>query len=120
MEPQTFYILLVVLVGGFLGGILVALLPLINQIKKTARQVEATAAGLDAILQHEFKALLTRGEKVLEGLGEIQPLVKDKLTHIPDGAPWMAFLGLSNHIARFLMFWTLKEIWRRIKRKKRS
>ena len=114
---QIWQIFIVFILGGIFVFILLALIPLINQIKKTARQLETTAATLDKVLNSEFKALLNRGEKVIGELEDIPPLVKSKLTHIPARATRSALMGVSVYLARTLIFWTLKGAWRTIRGK---
>ena len=83
MENQILLILLIIIVfilGGGFVFILLSLLPLINQMKKTARQLEVTGASLDAILNDEIKVLLNRGDNVLREFEEISALVKNNFT----------------------------------------
>ena len=119
-QLQIWQILIVFILGGIFVFLLVVLLPLINQLKKTAHQLEITAASLNEVLNREFKALLNRGEKVIEEFEEIPPLVKDKLTRIPSKATRFAFAGIGSHVAKSLILWTLKGAWRKIRGRKRK
>ena len=48
-------ILIVLLLGGMLAFIFVSLVPLINQLKRTAQQLEITASSLDKVINNELK-----------------------------------------------------------------
>ena len=117
MELHTVQILIVFVLGGCFVFILLLLIPLLNQLKKTARQLEVTAATLDEVLNSDLKVLLNRGGKVLQEIEEIPPLVKNKLTHIPTKAGRFALTGIGTHIARVFVSWALKEVWRKTRGK---
>ena len=118
MEDQILLILLIIIVfilGGGFVFILLSLLPLINQTKKTARQLEITAESLDTILNDEIKVLLKRGDNVFREFEEITGLVKNKLTHVPGKATEFAFKGIGPQLARTFLFWSLRGAWRKIR-----
>jgi len=112
--------IIVFILGGIFAFFLVSVLPLISQLKKTARQLEITAVTLDRVLQNEFKALLSRGEKVLGEVESISPMVKDQLNHISTKAGRFALSGISNHLVRAFALWFLKKAWRKVRRKDRQ
>ena len=118
MEDQILLILLIIIVfilGGGFVFILLYLLPLINQMKKTARQLEITAESLDTILNDEIKVLLNRGDNVLREFEEIPALVKNKFAYVPGKATEFAFKGIGPQLARTFLFWGLKGAWRKIR-----
>ena len=109
--------IIVFILGGIFVFLLVTVLPLILQLRKTARQLEITAVTLDRVLQNEFKTLLSRGEKVLGEFESIPPLVKDQLTQISTKAGRVAFSGVSNHLVRVFALWLVKKAWGKVRRK---
>lgn len=119
-ETYLWQIVVVFILGGIFVFLLVAVLPLINQLKKTARQLEITAVTLDGVLQSEFKTLLSRGEKVLGEFEAIPPLVKDRLSPISSKAGLLAYSGISNHLVRVVALWCLKKVWRKVRGKDRE
>ena len=119
-ETYLWQIIIVFILGGIFVFLLVTLIPLINQLRKTARQLEITAVTLDGVLQSELKALLSRGEKVLGEFEDISPLVKDQLTHISSKAGRVAFSGISNHLVRVVALWCLKKAWSKVRGKDRE
>jgi len=119
-QSQIWQIIIVFILGGIFVFLLLALIPLVKQLKKTAYRLEIAAATLDKVLNSEVKNLLNRGEKVLGEFEEIPPLVKDKLTHIPAKATRSALTGIGGHLTRALVLWTLKEGWRRLRGKRKK
>lgn len=112
--------IIVFILGGMLVFFLVAVLPLISQLRKTARQLEITALSLDRVLQSELKALLSRGEKVLGEFEDLLPLLEDQLTHISAKAGRLAFSGMSSHLVRVFALWCLRKAWRKVRGKDRQ
>ncbi|WAC08132.1 MAG: hypothetical protein OS130_02745 [Thermodesulfobacteriota bacterium] len=114
-------ILIVVLLGGIFIFILVSLLPLITQLKKTAQQLEITASSLNKVINVDFKGLLNRGERVLENWEEkIQPLIVEKARHIPSATAQFAFSEVGSRVFRVLILWALKEAWGKIRGKRKQ
>lgn len=114
MEQSVLLLLLVGVVGGIFVVLLVTLPPLITQLKNTARQLEITAASLDYVLNHELKTLLNQGEKVLEDVEEVTPLVKQKLSSISENATKLAMAGVGGYLGRALTLWALGTVWRKL------
>lgn len=113
---QSIMLLIILLFGVILIGILIFLIPLINQLKKTAQQLEQAASSLDKILNNDLKAFLNRGEKVLEDWEEdIQPLIMEKVKHIPSAATQFGFSKVGGQILRVLILWAVKEAWGKIR-----
>jgi predicted PurR-regulated permease PerM len=118
MEATDFWQMIIVFIlGGIFVFLLVTVIPLITQLKKTARQLEITATTLDRVLQNEFKTLLSRGERVLGEIEAIPPLVKDQLTDISTRAGRVALSGVGNHLVRVFALWLAKKAWRKVRRK---
>jgi predicted PurR-regulated permease PerM len=117
----VFLILIIILLGGIVIFILVSLLPLTKQLKKTAQQLEITACSLNKVINVDFKRLLNRGEEVLENWEkEIQPLIVEKARHIPSATAQFAFSEAGSRMVRVLMLWAAKEAWRKIKGKRKQ
>ena len=112
-------ILIVLLLGGMLAFIFVSLVPLINQLKRTAQQLEITASSLDKVINNELKAVLNQGETVLEKVEELQPIIKDKVRHIPSATAQFAFSEVGGRMVRAVAFWALREAWAKIRRSKK-
>jgi ABC-type bacteriocin/lantibiotic exporter with double-glycine peptidase domain len=113
-------VLIVVLLGGIFIFILVSLLPLTKQLKKTAQQLEITASSLNKVINVDFKGLLNRGERVLENWEEeLQPLIREKVRHIPSASAQFAFSEVGSRLFRVLILWALKEAWGKIRGKKK-
>jgi len=118
MENQILLILLIIIVfilGGGCVFILLSLLPLIKQIKETARQLEVTGASLDELLKDDIKVLLNRGDNVLRELEEISASIKTDFTHVPGKVSEFAFKGIAPQLTRVLLLWGLKGAWRKIR-----
>jgi hypothetical protein len=114
-------VLIVVLLGGIFIFILVSLLPLTKQLKKTAQQLEITASSLNKVTNVDFKGLLNRGERVLENWEEeIQPLIVEKARHIPSATAQFAFSEVGSRVFRVLILWALKEAWGKIRGKRKQ
>ena len=114
-------ILIVVLLGGIFIFILVSLLPLTKQLKKTAQQLEITASSLNKVINVDFKSLLNRGERVLENWEEeLQPLIREKVRHIPSASAQFAFSEMGSRLFRVLILWALKEAWGKIRGKRKQ
>ena len=120
MDVYVLQALLIILVAAFLVGILIALLPLINQLKKTARQMEVTAASLNDVVNNELRPLLVRTEKAVGGFEDLEQLIKTEVTEITHKANRLVLIGVKSPLARALIFWTLREVWRKIRRKKKD
>src|SRR4030042_2390641 len=113
-------VLIVVVLGGIFIFILVSLLPLTKQLKKTAQQLEITASSLNKVINVDFKGLLNRGERVLENWEEeLQPLIREKVRHIPSASAQVAFSEVGSRIFRVLILWALKEAWGKIRGKRK-
>jgi hypothetical protein len=113
-------VLIVVLLGGIFIFILVSLLPLTKQLKKTAQQLEITASSLNKVTNVDFKGLLNRGERVLENWEEeIQPLIVEKARHIPSATAQFAFSEVGSRVFRVLILWALKKAWGKIRGKRK-
>jgi hypothetical protein len=96
IELHVWELVLLVFIVVFLGGIfifiLVSLLPLTKQLKKTAQQLEIAASSLNKVINVDFKGLLNRGERVLENWEEeLQPLIVEKARHIPSATAQLPF-----------------------------
>ena len=114
-------VLIVVLLGGVFILILVSLLPLTKQLKKTAQQLEITASSLNKVINVDFKGLLNSGEKVLENWEEeLQPLIVEKARHIPSATAQFAFSEVGSRVFRVLILWALKEAWGKIRGKRKQ
>jgi predicted PurR-regulated permease PerM len=114
-------VLIVALLGGIFIFMLVSLLPLITQLKKTAQQLEITASSLNKVINVDFKGLLNRGERVLENWEEkIQPLIVEKARHIPSATAQFAFSEVGSRVFRVLILWALKEAWGKIRGKRKQ
>ena len=114
-------VLIVVLLGGIFIFILVSLLPLTKQLKKTAQQLEITASSLNKVINVDFKDFLNQGERVLENWEEkIQPLIVEKARHIPSATAQFAFSKMGSQVFRILALWALKEVWGRIRGKRKQ
>jgi predicted PurR-regulated permease PerM len=114
-------VLIVALLVGVFISIMVSLLPLTKQLKKTAQQLEITASSLNKIITIDFKGLLNRGEKVLENWEEeIQPLIVEKARHIPSATAQFAFSEVGSRVFRVLILWALKEVWGKIRGKRKQ
>jgi len=112
-------VLIAVLLGGIFIFILVSLLPLTKQLKKTAQQLEITASSLNNVITDDFKSLLNQGEKVLENWEkELQPLIIEKARHIPSATAQFAFSETGSRVARILILWALKKAWGKIRKKR--
>ena len=120
MDVNVLQALLTILVVAFLVGILIALLPLINQLKKTARQMEVTAASLNDVVNNELRPLLVSTEKAVGGFEGLEQLIKSEVTAVTHKANPLVLIGVTSPLARALIFWTLREVWRRIRRKKKD
>lgn len=116
MDSQLFALLIIALIAGGLVIALAAFIPLAMQLKKTARQIEITAATMDGILNHEFRELITQGEKVLEELEELPPWVKDQLNHAPGKRSVEALPVIGTPLGRTLLLWAAREGWRLFRR----
>ena len=118
---QSIIFLSVLLFGGILIVILIFLIPLISQLKKTAQQLEQAASSLDKLLNNDLKAFLNQGEKVLEDWKkEVQPLIIEKAKHIPSAATQFGFSEVGGRILRVLILWAVKEAWGKIRRGKKE
>ena len=53
-QTDLWQMIIVFILGGIFVFLLVTVLPLIIQLRKTARQLEITAVTLDRVLQNEF------------------------------------------------------------------
>jgi hypothetical protein len=114
-------VFIVMLLGGIFIFILVSLLPLTKQLKKTAQQLETTASSLNKVINVDFKGLLNRGEKVLENWQEeVQPLIVEKTRHIPSATAQFAFSEVGSRVLRVLILWALKEAWGKIRGKRKQ
>jgi len=114
-------VLIVALLGGIFIFILVSLLPLTKQLKKTAQQLAITASSLNKVTNVDFKGLLNRGERVLENWEEeIQPLIVEKARHIPSATAQFAFSEVGSRVFRVLILWALKEAWGKIRGKRKQ
>jgi hypothetical protein len=114
-------VFIVMLLGGVFIFILFSLLPLTKQLKKTAQQLEITAASLNKVINVDFKGLLNRGEKVLENWEEeLQPLLLEKARHIPSATAQFAFSEVGSRLFRILILWALKEAWGKIRGKRKQ
>ena len=114
-------VLIVVLLGGVFIFILVSLLPLTKQLKKTAQQLEIAASSLNKVINVDFKGLLNRGERVLENWEEeLQPLIVEKARHIPSATAQFAFSEVGSRLFRILILWALKEAWGKIRGKRKQ
>jgi predicted PurR-regulated permease PerM len=113
-------VLIVALLGGIFIFILVSLLPLTKQLKKTAQQLAITASSLNKVTNVDFKGLLNRGERVLENWEEeIQPLIVEKARHIPSATAQFAFSEVGSRVFRVLILWALKKAWGKIRGKRK-
>jgi len=119
-ETALWQMIIVFILGGIFVFLLVAVLPLINQLRKTARQLEITAVSLDRVLQSELKALLSRGEKVLGEFEGMLPSLQDQLDHFSAKAGRLALSGISNHLLRVFAVWFLKKTWGKVRGKDRQ
>jgi len=114
-------VLIVMLLGGIFIFILVSLLPLTKQLKKTAQQLEITASSLNKVINVDFKGLLNRGERVLENWQEeLQPLIVEKARHIPSATAQFTFSEVGSRLCRILILWALKEAWGKIRGKRKQ
>lgn len=118
MEQSVLLFVLVGIIGGIFVLLLVTIPSLITQLKNTARQLETTAASLDSVLNHELKTLLNQGERVLEDVEEVTPLVKHKLSSISENATKLAIAGVGGYLGRALTLWALGAMWRKISGKR--
>jgi len=115
---QLIMLMIVLLLGGICIALFVFLVPLINQLKKTAQQLENTASSLDKLLNNELKSLLNQGGKILEDWEkEIQPLILEKARSIPFATAQFAFSEVGGRLLRFVVVWALKELWGKIRGK---
>lgn len=114
-------VLIVVLLGGIFIFILTSLLPLARQLKKTAQQLEITASSLNKVINVDFKGFLNQGERALKNWEEeIQPLIVEKVRHIPSATAQFAFSEMGSRVFRILVLWALKEAWGKIRRKRKQ
>jgi len=114
-------VLIVVLLGGIFIFILTSLLPLARQLKKTAQQLEITASSLNKVINVDFKGFLNQGERALKNWEEeIQPLIVEKVRHIPSATAQFAFSEMGSRVFRMLVLWALKEAWGKIRRKRKQ
>ena len=125
IESHVWELVLLVVIAVLLGGIfifiLVSLLPLTKQLKKTAQQLEITASSFTKVINVDFKGLLNRGEKVLENWEEeLQPLIVEKARHIPSATAQFAFSEVGSRVFRVLILWALKEAWGKIRGKRKQ
>jgi hypothetical protein len=111
---------MVFLGGGIFVLILISIVSLGNSIRKTARQLEYTAATLNNILDNDVRPLLNRGERVLGEFEDTLPLVKAKLSRISARDIWYASTGIGGRLERGLILWTLKEAWRTVRAMKKK
>lgn len=116
-ETNLWHLIIVFILGGIFVFLLVAVLPLVSQLKKTARQLEITAVALDRVLQSDLKDLLIRGEKVLGEFEAISPLVKDQLTHLSAQVGRGALSGINSHLVRAFAWWCIRKAWRKVRGK---
>ena len=114
MDANTLHVGFLLLVMAFLIGLLLALLPLINQLKKTARRVEIAADSLNDLLNHELKPLLVRTERAVAGFEGLGNSVKAEVPEFLHRANRFALLGINTPFVPALIFWTLKAVWRKI------
>ena len=124
-ELYVWELVLLVLIAVFLGGIfifiLVSLLPLTKQLKKTAQQLEIAASSLNKAINVDFKDLLNRGERVLGSWEEeLQPLIVEKVRNIPSATAQFAFSEVGSRLVRVLILWALKEAWGKIRGKRKQ
>jgi predicted PurR-regulated permease PerM len=115
---SVWLLVLTAIVGGVCVWLLIALPPLITQLKNTARQLEITAASLDNVINHELKSLLKQGERVLEDVEEVTPLVVHKLSSISENATKLAMAGVGGYLGRALTLWAFGTVWRKISGKR--
>lgn len=115
MEQSVMLLVLVGVAGAILVWLLVLVRPLLEQLKNTARQLEITAASLDYVLNHELKSVLNQGEKLLQDVDEVTPLVKQKLRSISENATKLAAAGVGGYLGRALTLWALGALWRKLK-----
>jgi hypothetical protein len=114
-------VLILMLLGGVFIFILVSLLPLTKQLKKTAQQLEITASSLNKVINVDFKGLLIRGESVLENWEEeLKPLIVEKARLIPSATAEFAFSEVGSRLLRVLILWALKEAWGKIRGKRKQ
>ena len=119
MGQQHFYLMIVLLLGVTAIVGLAVLVPLARQLRRTAQQVESTAASMERVLNREFKDLLRQGEKVLDELEDLPPLVKEKIARIPTGGGAFSLSALASPVTRGLVLLAIRSALRRVRSKQK-
>ncbi|HNR12002.1 MAG TPA: DUF948 domain-containing protein [Thermodesulfobacteriota bacterium] len=117
MNPQIVYVIVASLGGIGIIVLLVFLIPVLVQVRKTAQQFEVTAATLEKVLDQDFRELLDQGEKVLQELEDLPPWVKDKLARFPSERVLPAMPLVGGSLGRTLFLWALRGGWQLFKKK---
>ena len=82
MELQILIILILFVLLGFILAIVLSLIPLCNQIKRTAQQFRIASSSIDDVLLKDAALLSNRGAKALREFEDIYPLVQAGLYYL--------------------------------------